>query len=91
MPNYPKEGINFIDITPLLLEPSLSSFVLDFFEDKLSSLEFDAIIGVESRGFIFGMALAQRLKKSFILVRKAGKLPAATISEEYTLEYGYNI
>ena len=58
MPNYPKEGINFIDITPLLKEPSLSEFVLEFFEKKLNSIEFDAILGVESRGFIFGMALA---------------------------------
>eukprot|EP00828_Plagiopyla_frontata_P040920 TRINITY_DN567_c0_g1_i5.p1 TRINITY_DN567_c0_g1~~TRINITY_DN567_c0_g1_i5.p1 ORF type:complete len:152 (+),score=29.49 TRINITY_DN567_c0_g1_i5:149-604(+) len=71
-----------------LQEPSLSSIVLDFFEDKLCSIQFDAILGVESRGFLFGMALASKMQKPFILVRKAGKLPAETVSEEYSLEYG---
>jgi adenine phosphoribosyltransferase len=86
--DFPKQGINFKDITPLLADPSLSSQVIEAFKEKLKSQKIDAILGVESRGFLFGMMLANELNIPFIPVRKAGKLPAQTISEEYSLEYG---
>jgi adenine phosphoribosyltransferase len=86
--DFPKEGISFKDITPILLNHELSAKVIDLFVECLYDKKVDAILGVESRGFLFGMLLANALKVPFIPVRKAGKLPADTIVEEYELEYG---
>ena len=86
--DFPKEGISFKDITPILSNHELSTMVIDSFLECLNDKEVDAIVGVESRGFLFGMLLANALKVPFIPVRKAGKLPADTIVEEYALEYG---
>lgn len=86
--DFPKEGISYKDITPLLLCPSTSSSVIEAFKFHLSKCKIDAIVGVESRGFLFGMLLANYLKVPFIPIRKAGKLPYSTISQDYDLEYG---
>jgi len=86
--DFPKKGISFKDITPILSNPELSAKVIDSFIECLNDKKIDAIVGVESRGFLFGMLLANTLKVPFIPVRKAAKLPADTIVEEYALEYG---
>ena len=86
--DFPKEGISFKDITPILSNPDLTAEVLDLLVEYLNDKEVDAIVGVESRGFLFGMLIANALKVPFIPVRKAGKLPHTTIVEEYALEYG---
>lgn len=86
--DFPKPGILFKDITPILLDPLLCNDVVDEFARKFSGQNIDAIVGVESRGFLFGMLLAQKMNVPFITVRKAGKLPYKTISFEYDLEYG---
>lgn len=88
VPNFPKDGILFKDISTLLLKPELSNKILDALVEHYQNQEIDAIAGIESRGFLFGHALALRLNKPFVLIRKAGKLPADTISQEYALEYG---
>ena len=81
--DFPKEGISFKDITPILSNPELSTKVIDSFIEFLNDKDIDAIVGVESRGFLFGMLLANALKVPFIPIRKAGKLPSDTIFEEY--------
>ena len=86
--DFPKEGISFKDITPILSNPDLSDDVLNSLVEYLNDKEVDAIVGVESRGFLFGMLIANALKVPFIPIRKAGKLPYDTIVEEYALEYG---
>jgi adenine phosphoribosyltransferase len=86
--NFPKEGINFKDITPLLMNADLSSSIIDAFIVQLEELELDAIVGIESRGFLFGFLLANKMEIPFIPVRKAGKLPGETIKYKYDLEYG---
>ena len=78
----------FAEINFILSNPELSAKVIDSFIECLNDKKVDAIVGVESRGFLFGMLLANALKVPFIPVRKAGKLPAETIVEEYALEYG---
>jgi adenine phosphoribosyltransferase len=88
IPDFPKPGILFKDITPLLLDPSLCREITEEFAAKLEGQKIDAIVGIESRGFWFGMMLAEKLDIPFIPVRKAGKLPYKTISFEYNLEYG---
>lgn len=88
IPDYPKKGIMFKDITPMLKDPMLFSLCIDELCSKLSELEFDYIIGIESRGFILGAAVAYKMHKGFVPARKKGKLPYKTISEEYKLEYG---
>ena len=87
VPNFPKEGIIFKDITPILENQELCSKIVDGFIEKIS-VKPDAIAGIESRGFLFGMLLANKLNIPFILIRKSGKLPYKTISQEYALEYG---
>jgi adenine phosphoribosyltransferase len=87
VPDFPKQGIIFKDITPVLTHAGLCNEVLDSFIKNLS-FKPDAIVGIESRGFLFGFALALRLNIPFIMVRKAGKLPYKKHSFEYTLEYG---
>lgn len=87
--NFPKEGINFIDITTVLQDPQALKNCIDIMKQKIEALgEFDIIAGPESRGFIFGTPLAYNLGKGFVPIRKKGKLPYKTISVEYQLEYG---
>jgi len=88
IPNFPKEGILFRDITPVLQDASLFSSVIDAFAAEMSKYEIDLIIGIESRGFIFSPALAYKMKKGFVPVRKKGKLPCETKQVSYSLEYG---
>lgn len=86
--DFPKPGILFKDITPLLEDPALCNEISDHLVAPFASQPIHAIVGVESRGFLFGMLMAQKLKIPFIPVRKAGKLPYKTISCSYDLEYG---
>ena len=86
--NFPKEGILFRDITTVLKDPKALAFAMDGMVRLASTLNFDAVLGPESRGFIFGVPVALRLGKGFIPIRKDGKLPAKTRRKEYALEYG---
>ncbi len=90
IPDYPKKGIMFRDITTLIKDPVGFRLVIDNFTQRYikGDIEFDTIVGIESRGFIIGGALSYTLGKGFIPIRKAGKLPAEKISHEYALEYG---
>tara|TARA_B100001287_G_scaffold154588_1_gene129972 strand:- start:2697 stop:3224 length:528 start_codon:yes stop_codon:yes gene_type:complete len=90
IPNFPKDGINFKDITPLLLDSRLSERIVDIFINKLKDLRVDAVVGIESRGFLYGFLLAHKLKVPFVPIRKAGKLPGDTLKYKYSLEYGYS-
>ncbi|SEP62499.1 adenine phosphoribosyltransferase [Lachnospiraceae bacterium RM5] len=86
--DFPEEGIVFRDVTGILQEADGLKLAIDGLEKNLNGLDFDLIVGPESRGFIFGMPIAYNMHKPFILVRKPGKLPRETIREEYALEYG---
>lgn len=88
IPDFPKKGINFKDITPLLLHADLTNDIIDSFVERLAGVAIDAIVGIESRGFLFGFLLANRMKLPFIPIRKSGKLPGDTIEKSYNLEYG---
>jgi adenine phosphoribosyltransferase len=88
VPHWPKEGIMFRDITTLLKDPVGFKETIDLLYKRYKNKEIDKVIGIESRGFIFGAPLAYLLGCGFIPVRKPGKLPAECESEEYTLEYG---
>ena len=88
VPDFPKPGILFKDITPVLADPRAFNLCLDLMAERYDGLRIDAIVGIESRGFIFGAALASRMRKAFVPARKPGKLPAATHKQEYALEYG---
>ncbi len=88
VPDFPKPGILFKDITPLLADPRAFHITLDLFAERFIGEHVDVVVGVESRGFIFGGALAARLNASFVPVRKPLKLPYKTDSVEYKLEYG---
>ena len=88
VPDFPKEGINFKDITPLLMNADISSEIIDAFTIQLAKLELDAIVGIESRGFLFGFLLANKMGIPFIPIRKVGKLPGETLKYKYDLEYG---
>ena len=85
--DFPKKGIVFKDITPLFYDQDLCNRIVEAFIEKLPLLP-DAIVGIESRGFLFGFLVANKLNVPFVLVRKAGKLPYKTRSVEYALEYG---
>ncbi|MAG20188.1 adenine phosphoribosyltransferase [archaeon] len=87
-PNWPKEGVMFRDINSLLNDPEGFGRLIDLLVERYKDMDIDIIAGIESRGFITGSVLAHKLGKSFVLIRKPGKLPGETISEEYTLEYG---
>ncbi|HAM54460.1 MAG TPA: adenine phosphoribosyltransferase [Candidatus Rokubacteria bacterium] len=89
--DFPTEGILFKDITTLLKDGPAWASVIDHLASKYHTAMVDVVVGVESRGFIFGGALAHQLKAGFVPVRKRGKLPAKTIEEEYALEYGRDI
>lgn len=86
--DYPIEGVMFRDITTVLKDKDALKYSVDEMMKSISNIEFDYILGPESRGFIFAMPIAYNMGKGFIPVRKAGKLPAETISKEYELEYG---
>lgn len=88
IPDFPKPGILFKDITPLLADPLAFHIVIDAFAERFLAERADAIVGIESRGFIFGAALAARLNVAFVPVRKPGKLPYKTDRVAYKLEYG---
>lgn len=88
--DFPKKGIIFKDITPLLINPLLFKKAVIEMAEPFKNISCDAIIGVESRGFIFAASMALLLEKPFIPVRKKGKLPYKTISESYELEYGFD-
>jgi len=89
VPDFPKPGIVFKDITPILKDAVLCNNVLDAFMQRLQHLSFDAVAGIESRGFLFGLMLANRLGVPFVPIRKEGKLPGETIRQSYALEYGF--
>ncbi len=88
--DFPKPGIVFKDITTLLNNKEAYKLLMDHLEAKYSEYNLDYIAGIDSRGFIFGAALADRLGIGFVPVRKKGKLPSATICEKYELEYGFD-
>jgi adenine phosphoribosyltransferase len=88
VPDFPKPGINFKDITTLLLDPELSTEIIDAFIERLKGKKIDAIVGVESRGFLFGLMLANKMGIPFVPIRKVGKLPGETLKFKYDLEYG---
>ena len=88
IPDYPKPGIQFKDITPILQKPELFSNIIDIFYDRFKSEKIDNIVGIESRGFIFAAPLALKLDCSLAIARKPGKLPYETVSAQYSLEYG---
>jgi len=86
--DFPKKGIVFKDITPILSDPTLTTEITDALAENYAKLNIDAVMGIESRGFLWGVLLAQKLKVPFIPVRKKGKLPYKTVSHKYDLEYG---
>ena len=88
VPNFPKDGISFKDITPLLMDKILTDEIIDVFVKKFSQTKIDAIVGIESRGFLYGFLLANKLGVPFVPIRKSGKLPCKTLKYKYDLEYG---
>lgn len=88
IPDFPSKGILFRDITTLLKDPKAVNYTLDAFMEQVSGLNITKVAAIESRGFIFGSLLAQKLDAGFVLIRKPGKLPAEKIAESYSLEYG---
>ncbi|NCB37231.1 MAG: adenine phosphoribosyltransferase [Erysipelotrichia bacterium] len=88
VPDFPKPGIIFKDITPLLADKSAFAAMIDVFADKYREAGISKICGIESRGFIIGAALALRMNVGFVPIRKAGKLPCKSVRREYSLEYG---
>ena len=88
IPDFPEPGIMFRDVTSVLQDADGLRLAIDELQKKLEGVEFDLLVGAESRGFIFGMPLAYNLHKPFVPVRKAGILPCAVVQKEYALEYG---
>ncbi|NQX89841.1 MAG: adenine phosphoribosyltransferase [Halioglobus sp.] len=88
VPDFPKKGIMFRDVTSLIGDPLGLRLCVDDFVQYYQHADFDLVVGIDSRGFIFGAAVAYLLQKGLIPVRKKGKLPAETVAEEYALEYG---
>ncbi len=88
IPDFPKPGIVFKDITTILKDHALCGAIIDAFVEKLQGRKIDAVAGIESRGFLFGLTLANRLGVPFVPIRKAGKLPYTVKQKEYDLEYG---
>ncbi|MDY6853484.1 MAG: adenine phosphoribosyltransferase [Thermodesulfobacteriota bacterium] len=91
VPNWPIEGVMFRDITTLMQDPDAFRHACDELYNRYKDMNIDKVVGIDARGFIFGAVLAYKLNTGFIPVRKKGKLPYRTISEEYTLEYGKNV
>lgn len=88
IPDFPEPGIMFRDVTSVIQDPDGLKLAIDEMTELLSDIDYDIIVGAESRGFIFGAPIAYNNHKSFVLARKKGKLPRETISESYELEYG---
>jgi adenine phosphoribosyltransferase len=88
VPDFPKKGILFKDITPLLHDAKIGSAIIDELQRQFAGKKIDAIAGIESRGFLFGYALALKMGIPFIPIRKSGKLPWKTVGVDYALEYG---
>ena len=88
IPDFPEEGIIFRDITTVIQDPEGLTLAIDTMSHFLDGLDFDVIVGPEARGFIFGMPIAYKLGKGFVVIRKKGKLPRETVSQDYDLEYG---
>ncbi|MDO6737414.1 adenine phosphoribosyltransferase [Wenyingzhuangia sp. 2_MG-2023] len=88
VPNFPKPGILFKDITPIMLDAVLMDEIAEAIVLQFKEAKIDAVAGIESRGYLFGVLIAQKLKVPFIMIRKEGKLPAKTIKQSYDLEYG---
>jgi len=91
IPDWPKKGIMFRDITTLLQDKEAFKYSIDKFYERYKHMDIDVIVGIESRGFILGGALAYTLGKGFVPIRKKGKLPAEKVTQEYSLEYGTDI
>ncbi len=91
VPDFPKEGILFKDITPLLADASAFGEACDRLAEPFRDAGIAKVVGIESRGFIFGTCVAERLGAGFVPVRKPGKLPARTVSQSYDLEYGQDV
>lgn len=88
IPDFPEPGIIFRDVTSVLQDADGLALAIDLMQEKLKDVDFDVIVGPESRGFIFGVPIAYNLHKPFIPIRKKGKLPCETVSIRYELEYG---
>lgn len=88
IPDFPEPGIIFRDITSILQDADGLNLAIESMQEKLCGVDFDVVVGTESRGFIFGVPIAYNLHKPFVPVRKKGKLPCETVSMEYDLEYG---
>ena len=88
IPYFPEKGIIFRDVTSVLQDADGLHMAIDQMQEKLEGVDFDIVLGPESRGFIFGVPIAYNMHKAFVPVRKKGKLPRATISQTYDLEYG---
>ena len=88
IPDFPEEGIIFRDITSVIQDPDGLQLAIDGLDGLVKGTDYDVVVGPESRGFIFGVPVAYKNDKSFVPVRKKGKLPCETISQEYSLEYG---
>jgi adenine phosphoribosyltransferase len=91
IPDFPRPGILFRDITPLLLDPRALDAAVSGLAERVQATEIDFVVAAEARGFILGAALARQLGAGFVPARKPGKLPAETVSAEYTLEYGVDV
>ncbi|BBF45377.1 adenine phosphoribosyltransferase [Lachnospiraceae bacterium KM106-2] len=88
IPDFPEKGIIFRDVTSVLQDPDGLKLSIDLMQQKLEGVDFDLVLGTESRGFIFGVPIAYNLNKGFVPVRKKGKLPCETVEMSYDLEYG---
>ena len=88
IPDFPEKGIIFRDVTSVMQDAEGLHLAIDQMQEKLEGVDFDVVLGPESRGFIFGVPIAYNMHKAFVPVRKKGKLPRATISQTYDLEYG---
>lgn len=88
VPDWPKPGVTFKDITPLLRNPAALSLAVEYMSQPYRGKQIDVVASAESRGFIFGVAVAQNLSAGFVPIRKPGKLPRKTMTEQYALEYG---
>lgn len=88
IPDFPEPGIIFRDVTSILQDADGLQLAIDSIQEKLKNVDVDVIAGTESRGFIFGVPVAYNLHKPFVPIRKKGKLPCETISQDYDLEYG---
>lgn len=88
IPDFPEEGVMFRDVTSVISDADGLHLAVDTMQELVADLDYDVVVGAESRGFIFGAPIAYNKRKPFVLIRKKGKLPCETISEDYDLEYG---